>query len=108
MLTKGDEDEQQRKIDISGLAGHFRSIVIVREKTPDVYAALVEAEGLDPRRTWMIGNSVKSDIAPALAVGLGAVFIPNVNTWALEHDVLPDGAERLVQVDRFSELLARF
>jgi putative hydrolase of the HAD superfamily len=56
----------------------------------------------------MIGNSPKSDIAPALAAGLGAVFIPNVNTWALEHAELDDGAERLLQIDRFSDLLAHF
>ena len=91
LLTKGDEDEQQGKIDVSGLARYFRSIVIVREKTPEVYADLVDAEGLDPHATWMIGNSIKSDIKPTLAAGLGAVFIPNVNTWALEHDEL-DGA----------------
>jgi putative hydrolase of the HAD superfamily len=108
LLTKGDEQEQRGKIDVSGLAAFFRRIVIVREKTPEVYADLVAAEGLDPQRTWMIGNSVKSDIAPALAVGLGAVFIPNVNTWALEHDVLDESAARLVQVERFSELLDRF
>ena len=108
LLTKGADEEQQRKIDVSGLAGFFRSIVIVPEKTPAVYAALVESEDLDPERTWMIGNSIKSDIMPALAVGLGAVFIPNVNTWALEHDVLDETAARLVQVERFSELLARF
>jgi putative hydrolase of the HAD superfamily len=108
LLTKGDEEEQQGKIDVSGFARYFRSIVIVPEKTPEVYAALVEAEGLDPRATWMIGNSVKSDIKPALAAGLGAVFIPNVNTWALEHDVLDESAARLVQVERFSELLEQF
>jgi putative hydrolase of the HAD superfamily len=108
LLTKGDEEEQQGKIDVSGLARFFRSIVIVREKTPEVYADLVDAEGLDPRATWMIGNSIKSDIKPALAAGLGAVFIPNVNTWALEHDVLDETAARLVQVERFSELLDRF
>ncbi len=108
MLTKGDDAEQQGKIDVSGLARFFRRIVIVREKNTATYSAFVEAESLDPARTWMIGNSVKSDIAPALAAGLGAVFIPNVNTWALEHDVLDETAERLVQLERFSELSARF
>jgi putative hydrolase of the HAD superfamily len=111
LLTKGDEVEQQGKIDVSGLGSFFRRILIVREKTPDVYAALVESEGLDPNDTWMIGNSIKSDIKPALAVGLGAVFIPNVNTWALEHDELDESdasTARLVQVERFSELVDRF
>ena len=108
LLTKGEEREQQDKIDVSGFAGYFRRIVIVPEKHAGVYSGLVDAEGLDPARTWMIGNSVKSDIAPALAAGLGAVFIPNVNTWALEHDVLDENAERLIQVERFSDLLAHF
>jgi putative hydrolase of the HAD superfamily len=108
MLTKGDEHEQQSKIVASGLAGHFRRIVIVPEKTTAVYHDLVEAERLDPARTWMIGNSPKSDIGPALAAGLGAVFIPNVNTWAMEHDVVDERAERLLQIERFADLLAHF
>ena len=108
LLTKGDETEQQTKIDASGFAGHFRRIFIVPEKTTDVYVDLVAAEALDPEHTWMIGNSPKSDIAPALAAGLGAVFIPNVNTWALEHAPLDEGAERLLQLERFSDLLAHF
>jgi putative hydrolase of the HAD superfamily len=108
MLTKGDEREQQSKIIASGLAGHFRRIVIVPEKTTAVYHELVAAEQLDPERTWMIGNSPKSDIGPALAAGLGAVFIPNVNTWAMEHDVVDERAERLLQIERFADLLAHF
>ena len=68
----------------------------------------VAAEGFDPARTWMIGNSPKSDIGPALAAGLGAVFIPNVNTWAMEHDEVDERAERLLQLDRFADLLEHF
>ncbi len=108
LLTKGDNTEQQNKIDVSGFAGHFRRIFIVPEKTTDVYVNLVEAEALDRASTWMIGNSPKSDIRPALAAGLGAVFIPNVNTWALEHDELDDDADRLLRIDRFAELLTHF
>jgi putative hydrolase of the HAD superfamily len=108
LLTKGDEHEQQSKIVVSGLGDHFRRIVIVPEKTTEVYVRLVENEQLDPGRTWMIGNSPKSDIGPALAAGLGAVFIPNVNTWAMEHDVVDERAERLLQIERFADLLAYF
>ena len=108
LLTKGDEREQQRKIDLSGFAAYFRRIVIVPEKNAAVYVDLVEAEALDPARTWMIGNSPKSDIGPALAAGLGAVFIPNANTWALEHDEVDETAQRLVQIERFIDLLAHF
>jgi putative hydrolase of the HAD superfamily len=56
----------------------------------------------------MIGNSVRSDVNPALEVGLGAVFIPNANTWALEHAELRTGAPRLLQLDRFAELTLHF
>jgi putative hydrolase of the HAD superfamily len=108
LLTKGDEREQREKIDLSGFARHFRRIVIVPEKNAEVYVELVEAEALDPARTWMIGNSPKSDIGPALAAGLGAVFIPNANTWALEHDEVDESSERLVQVERFVDLLSHF
>lgn len=108
LLTKGDNTEQQNKIDLSGFAGHFRRIFIVPEKTTDVYVNLVEGEALNHTSTWMIGNSPKSDIRPTLAAGLGAVFIPNVNTWALEHDELDDDADRLLRIDRFAELLSHF
>ena len=81
---------------------------MVAEKEPGVYAELVAGEGLDPTRTWMIGNSIKSDVNPALAVGLGAVFIPNDNTWALEHTTLDAGDERILHLRVFTELLDHF
>jgi putative hydrolase of the HAD superfamily len=56
----------------------------------------------------MIGNSIKSDVNPALAVGMGAVFIPNDNTWALEHAELDPTAPRLLQLDRFGQLTDHF
>ena len=108
LLTKGDVDEQQRKIDASGLASHFRATVIVAEKQPSTYAELAERHRLDPTRAWMIGNSIKSDVNPALAVGFGAVFIPNANTWALEHAELDEAADRLLQLDRFAQLTEHF
>jgi putative hydrolase of the HAD superfamily len=108
LLTKGAPEEQQRKIDASGLADRFRRAVIVPEKNAAVYAELVASERLDPAATWMIGNSVKSDILPALAAGLGAVFIPHANTWVLEHATLDESAERLLQVERFADLPAVF
>jgi len=108
LLTKGDPVEQQRKIDASGLAHHFRRAVVVAEKEPAVYAELVAAEGFEPGRAWMIGNSIKSDVNPALAVGMGAVFIPNDNTWALEHAELDPTAARLLQLERFGQLTVHF
>ena len=108
LLTKGDPAEQRRKIDASGIGHHFRRAVIVAEKEPSVYAELATAEGLDTDRAWMIGNSVKSDVNPALAVGMGAVFIPNDNTWALEHAELDPESTRLLQLEGFAQLVAHF
>ncbi|MDN5857987.1 MAG: HAD family hydrolase, partial [Pseudonocardia sp.] len=84
LLTKGDPEEQQRKIDASTLAPHFRSTHIVPDKHTDTYLRLAAEQDLDPARTWMIGNSPRSDILPARAAGLNAVFIPNPYTWELE------------------------
>jgi putative hydrolase of the HAD superfamily len=108
LLTKGDHDEQQRKIDASRLAHHFNHIHIVPEKNKDTYTALIEQHGLDPDRTWMIGNSPRSDIRPARAAGMNAVFIPNQHTWVLEHDEVPKDDERVLTVATFPELLDHF
>lgn len=108
LMTKGVPDEQQRKIDASGLAGHFTAIDIVPTKEPHTYRELVERHGLDASRTWMIGNSPKSDIIAARAAGLRAVFIPNANTWAHEHaDLDPDDAN-ILQLTTFGDLRRHF
>src|SRR5690606_33885821 len=108
VLTKGQHDEQQAKIDRSGLAGHFRSVHIVPEKDAATYRSLIGELGLDPARTWMIGNSPRSDILPARAVGLRAVHLPNPNTWILEHDELDPADSGVVTMDRFSDLTDLF
>jgi putative hydrolase of the HAD superfamily len=104
LLTKGTLDEQQRKIDASGLAGHFRSIHIVPEKDVRQYRLLAERERLTVDDTWMIGNSPKSDILPAREAGMGAVFIPSEHTWALEEAVLDPDDGRTIRLKRFTEL----
>jgi putative hydrolase of the HAD superfamily len=108
LLTKGDPQEQRRKIDASGLDHHFRSVHIVREKHVDCYLRLVEERALPAERAWMIGNSPRSDILPARQAGLNAVFIPNDNTWALEHDELDPADSRVLHLNRFPDLLAHF
>jgi putative hydrolase of the HAD superfamily len=108
MLTKGAVDEQQGKIDSSGLARHFSGIHIVAEKDVRVYLELVEQRSLDAGNTWMIGNSPKSDILPARAAGMNAVFIPNVHTWVLEEDDLDPSDDGVLHLSRFTELLAHF
>ncbi|WP_374111989.1 HAD family hydrolase [Pseudonocardia sp. TRM90224] len=107
LLTKGALDEQQRKIDASNLAHHFGSVHIVVEKNESTYRSLVAERSLTPASTWMIGNSPKSDIRPARAAGLGAVFIPNAHTWVLEHDELPDDAG-VLHLEHFTQLVKHF
>ncbi|NRN64000.1 Haloacid dehalogenase domain-containing protein hydrolase [Kibdelosporangium sp. 4NS15] len=108
MLTKGDREEQQRKIDASGLAHHFRSIHIVPEKDPATYRKLAAELSLDVATTWMIGNSPKSDILSARAAGMRAVFIPNVHTWVLEEEELDPSDEGVLHLERFTDLLKHF
>lgn len=110
LMTKGQPEEQQLKIDRSGLGSYFRHAEIVPEKNAASYRFLAESIGLDPERTWMIGNSPKSDINPALAAGLNAVFIPHHATWRLEHEEIDPtlGRGRLLQVTRFPELTGLF
>jgi putative hydrolase of the HAD superfamily len=109
LLTKGDDAEQRRKIAVSGLGEHFRAAVVVREKDADAYRSVVADHALDPATTWMIGNSPRSDILPALDAGLRAVFLPHQHTWVLEQAELPtDGDGRLLTLARFGELLEHF
>ena len=81
---------------------------MVKEKNPEAYAELARARSFDPERTWMIGNSPKSDINPALAAGLRAVFVPHERTWTLEREELRAGDGRLMVVNRFGELAQLF
>jgi putative hydrolase of the HAD superfamily len=108
LLTKGATDEQQRKIDASELAAHFEHVHIVAEKDVDTYRELTRRHDLDPTGTWMIGNSPKSDVAPARAAGLRAVYIPNVNTWALEHAELDPDDDGVLHLRAVTELLEHF
>ncbi len=108
MFTKGHPGEQKLKIERSGLAPLFAHTAIVKEKNLESYGNLVRQRGLDPETTWMIGNSPRSDINPALELGLGAVYIPHPQTWSLEQGEIRDGSERLIIVKRFAELRSYF
>lgn len=109
LLTKGDEEEQTLKVENSGLADHFSSILVVAEKDRETYTRLVSEMDLQPEHTWMIGNSPRSDINPALAAGLNAVFIPHPHTWQLEIQELEhNGSGKFLQLSRFVELREHF
>jgi putative hydrolase of the HAD superfamily len=110
MVTKGALAEQSGKIERSGLKGFFAATEIVAEKNPAAYQALVEKHALARDSTWMIGNSPRSDINPALAAGLHAVFVPHGDTWILEHEEVnaAQPPQRLLIVGRFAELREHF
>jgi putative hydrolase of the HAD superfamily len=108
LLTKGDREEQQGKIDASGLADHFDSIHIVAEKNVEVYQGLARQLSVDPAMTWMIGNSPKSDILPARRAGWNAAFIPNEHTWVLEQGELDPEDNAVLRLAAFKDLLAHF
>ena len=110
LVTKGAVAEQSGKIDRSGVRHHFSAAEIVAEKNAATYAQIVSKFELDARATWMIGNSPKSDINPALVAGLHAVFIPHGDTWILEHEEVNRAPEsqKLLIVGRFAELREHF
>lgn len=106
LMTKGNHAEQADKLSRSGLAPHFFAVEIVPEKDPSTYQSVVERHQLAPHSSWMIGNSPKSDINPALAAGLHAVFLFHKDTWVLEHaDVAaPPQGQHLIEFDAFAKL----
>ena len=108
LFTKGHPDEQRLKIDRSGLRGFFAHADVVREKDIEAYAQLVQTRAMQPDRTWMIGNSPRSDINPALAAGLNAVFVPHAHTWTLERQDIRPGRGRLLVIERFEDLRKHF
>jgi putative hydrolase of the HAD superfamily len=110
LMTKGNRAEQADKLARSGLAAHFAAVEIVAEKDPATYRSVIARHELRPPTSWMIGNSPKSDINPALAAGLHAVFLFHKDTWVLEHadiDSAPEG-QQLLEVDSFAKLCVIF
>lgn len=110
LVTKGAVAEQSAKVERSGLKEYFAAVEIVAEKDRGTYSEVVSKYGLGHDTTWMVGNSPKSDINPALAAGLNAVFVPHGNTWILEHEELNEARlpSRLLVVDNFADLAKHF
>jgi putative hydrolase of the HAD superfamily len=109
LMTKGHPEEQKLKLDRSRLGVYFGHTAIVREKDESAYSALIASRGLRPEATWMIGNSPRSDINPALGAGINAVYIPHPRTWILEkEEIRPSGGARLIEVEKFSDLRKHF
>lgn len=110
LVTKGNLEEQNEKLDRSGLRPLFAAAEVLHEKHQEAYLELTTRHGFEADHTWMIGNSPRSDINPALAAGLNAVFIPHDFTWVLEHEVVdqPKGSQRLLELASFAELALHF
>lgn len=105
LFTKGDIDEQRNKVERSGAADYFHRVEVTPEKDPDDYLRIIRTHEIDVGKSWMVGNSPRSDINPALEVGLGAIFIPHPRTWTLEHQhVRPPAHDRFHVLERFEEL----
>jgi putative hydrolase of the HAD superfamily len=110
LMTKGNHAEQADKLTRSGLACYFSAVEIPSEKDPSTYREVLHRHELAPHTSWMIGNSPKSDINPALAAGLNAVFLFHKDTWVLEHatvDAAPPD-QHLIELDSFAKLCAIF
>ncbi len=106
LVTKGDLFHQESKLAASGLGEHFEGVEIVSDKTAPVYARIFARYGADPARALMVGNSLRSDILPALATGAYAVHIPHEFEWAHERAQAPDGERRFAVLNAFAELPA--
>jgi putative hydrolase of the HAD superfamily len=103
LITKGDLVHQTRKVETSGIAHHFELIQIVLEKDVETYERILRQLGLEAERFCMVGNSVRSDILPVLALGAHAVHIPYPLLWEHEH---VDHDEDLDELGSISELPA--
>ena len=110
LVTKGDHAEQTEKLRRSGLAPYFSAAEVLPEKHHAAYRSLAKNHGCEGATTWMIGNSPKSDINPAFAAGLHAIFIPHDFTWALERENInhPPAGQHFLELSAFAELLKHF
>lgn len=107
LLTKGDREAQQGKLVRSTLEHLFDGVHVVQEKDAGVIRDLLALYGLRPERTWMVGNSPRSDINPALRAGIGAIYIPHSHTWDLEQEEIAY-PERVTVLQNFGELAGLF
>jgi len=103
-FTKGELLDQEHKLQRSGLGAFFEHVEITSDKGEREFRDLCRKMGVGPHEMLMVGNSLKSDIAPALSIGCLTVYIPFHVTWELEH---ADHFEHphMVQIEHFSQLL---
>ena len=95
LITKGDLFDQERKMAQSGLGELFDAVEIVSDKDVATYARIFARHGDGPERSMMVGNSLKSDIVPAIEAGSWGVYVPHELTWVLEHADAPERSSAL-------------
>ncbi len=108
VFTKGNKEEQHSKVERSGLGVFFQEVRVVPEKNVAAYRELLHAMQVEPAQVWMVGNSPRSDINPALAAGMNAVWVPHNATWVLEKEEIVRGRGNLLVLERFAELQEHF
>jgi putative hydrolase of the HAD superfamily len=104
MITKGDLMNQEQKLARSGLGDYFDAIEIVSEKDANTYRRIVARQGVRAEESVMIGNSMKSDVLPALEAGLWGIHIPYHITWAHEHAEPPSDSPRFAKLETIRDL----
>jgi putative hydrolase of the HAD superfamily len=104
VVTKGDLLDQERKVAQSGLGDLFHGVEIVSQKTPETYAAIFARYGDGAERGMMVGNSLRSDVLPAIRAGGWGVFVPHELTWEVEHDEAPEDHPRFRRIDDLGAL----
>jgi len=105
LITKGDLFDQERKLAQSGLGELFDAVEIVSDKTVATYERVFSNHGEGAERSMMVGNSLKSDIVPAIEAGSWAVHVPHDLTWALEHAEEPADHPRYRRLEHLGELV---
>jgi putative hydrolase of the HAD superfamily len=104
LITKGDLFDQERKLAQSGLGDYFSAVEIVSDKTPSVYERIFTRHGDGPARAVMVGNSLKSDVVPAIRAGSWGVYVPHDLTWVLEHEEAPEADPRFRRIADLGQL----
>lgn len=104
LITKGDLLDQERKLAQSGLGDLFHGVEIVSDKTAKSYAAIFARHGTGADQALMVGNSLKSDVLPALQAGSWGVHIPHGLTWELEHAEAPKDHPRFFSLTTLADL----
>ena len=104
IITKGDLLDQERKVAQSGLGDLVHGVEIVSDKTPASYRQIFARHGEGAQRAMMVGNSLKSDVLPALEAGAWGIYVPHALTWVLEHAEMPQDAARFRTIRDLGDL----